>query len=74
MEEKNALWENLSDAGCDRELAERFLSLMEQGKEGEALGLLAQHRKALLEHCHTAERKIDCLDYLVYQVNKQVKK
>lgn len=74
MEDKDALLENLADAGCDRELAEQFLSLVRQGREREALGLLAQHRKTLLEHCHTAEKKIDCLDYLVYNLEQKAKK
>ena len=71
MEDKDALLENLADAGCDRELTEQFLSLVRQGRKGEALGLLAQHRKTLLEHCYTAEKKIDCLDYLVYHMGRQ---
>jgi len=73
LKDNGALLENLADAGCDKELAERFLSLVRQGREEEALGLLAQHRKTLLEHCHTAEKKIDCLDYLVYHMGKQAK-
>ena len=35
--------------------------------------LLAGHRKKLLDHCHAAEKKIDCLDYLVYQMEKKTK-
>lgn len=73
MEGKDALRQNLMDAGCDPALTERFLSLTEQGQEREALALLAQHRKSLLERCHMAERKIDCLDYLVYHMEKQAK-
>ena len=66
--------QNLADAGCDAALTEQFLSLIEQGRENEARTLLAGHRKDLLEHCHTAEKKIDCLDYLVYQMEKNSKK
>lgn len=65
--------QNLIDAGCDAALTEQFLSLTGQGRENEALTLLARHRKNLLEYCHTAEKKIDCLDYLVYQMEKNVK-
>lgn len=65
--------ENLSDAGCDAELTERFLSLVDQGQEKEALALLSRHRKCLLEHCHVAEKKIDCLDYLIHQMEKRAK-
>lgn len=73
MKDNGALLENLADAGCGRELAEQFLSLVGQGREEEALGLLAQHRKTLLEHCHRAEKKIDCLDYLVYNIEQKAK-
>lgn len=73
MYEKQALMQNLIDAGCDTALTEQFVSLVEQGQEKDALALLAKHRKNLLEHCHAAERKIDCLDYLVYHMEKQTK-
>lgn len=67
MNKKQALIQNLTDAGCDATLKERFIALVELGQEKEALILLAKHRKTLLEHCHVAEKQIDCLDYLVYQ-------
>ena len=73
MEDKEVLRQNLVDAGCDPVLTERFILLTGQGREKEALALLAKHRKNLLEHCHTAERKIDCLDYLVYHMEKKAK-
>lgn len=60
MEDKDALQQNLMDAGCDPALTGRFLLLTEQGREKEALALLARHRKNLLDCCHTAEKKIDC--------------
>ena len=43
------------------------------GRRGEAekLQLLAQHRKCLLEKVHREERRIQCLDYLVYQMEKE---
>ena len=74
MDEKQALIQNLTDAGCDAALQERFVSLARQGRKKEALALLAGHRGALLEHCHAAERKIECLDYLVYQMEQRTKK
>lgn len=68
------LRENLLDAGCDTELIERFMALTGQGKEREALALLAKHRKHLLDCCHAEQKKIDCLDYLVYQIKKEARK
>ncbi len=65
------LRENLADAGCGEELTGRFLALVEQGKTREALALLSGHRKALLDCCHAEQKKIDCLDYLVYRLEKE---
>lgn len=73
MEDKQAVVQNLMDAGCDAALTDQFLSLVEQGREEAALALLAKHRRCLLERCHRAEKKIDCLDYLVYQMEKKAK-
>ncbi len=67
------LRENLADAGCGEELTQRFMALVEQGKTREALALLTGHRKALLDCCHAEQKKIDCLDYLVYRMEKEVK-
>ena len=35
--------------------------------------ILSQHRRALLDVIHENERRIDCLDYLIYQIEKQGK-
>ena len=66
-----ALTQNLADAGCSEALICRFLSLYGADKEKEALTLLAEHRKRLLDCCHAEERKIQCLDYLVYQIQQK---
>ena len=67
---QGSLRENLLDAGCDPELTERFLALIGQGKEQEALALLTGHRKYLLDCCHAEQKKIDCLDYLLYRMER----
>ena len=59
------------DAGCCRETVERFLALGDAGDVQGQLQLLAQHRKCLLEKVHREERRIQCLDYLVYQMEKE---
>ena len=63
--------QNLKDAGCCRETVERFLALGDAGDVQGQLQLLAQHRKCLLEKVHREERRIQCLDYLVYQMEKE---
>lgn len=62
--------ENLKDSGCSGELAERVIQLIKCGHINEALQLLLNHRKTVLDNCHAEQKKIDCLDYLVYQLEK----
>ena len=66
-----ALLDNLEDAGCDAQFAERFLALEQSGQYREQLRLLSGHRQQLLDCLHREERRIDCLDYLVYQLEKR---
>ncbi len=65
------LLDNLEDAGCGPEFAERFLALERSGQYREQLRLLSTHRRHLLDCLHQDERRIDCLDYLVYQLEKR---
>ena len=66
-----ALLDNLEDAGCDAQFAERFLALEQAGQYQEQLKLLSHHRRQLLDSLHREGRRIDCLDYLVYQLEKR---
>lgn len=63
--------QNLKDAGCSSRCVEEFLSLEREGKTQEQLKLLSAHRKRLLDRIHEGEKQIDCLDYLVYQIDKR---
>ena len=67
------LQENLKDAGCDPDMIRRCEILVQGEKRGELMRVLSQHRRALLDAVHENERRIDCLDYLVYQLEKQAK-
>lgn len=65
-----AVVQNLKDAGCDRETVERFMVLEETGQTREQIALLSKHREQLLDKVHQEEKRIDCLDYLIYQIQK----
>ncbi len=65
------LYQNLMDAGCGRETVQQCIALSQNGKTSELLRLLAGHRKALLDAVHRNQKQIDCLDYLVYQTEKE---
>ena len=65
------LRENLKDAGCDLDMIRRCEVLVQSAKQGELIQVLSLHRRALLDVVHKNERRIDCLDYLIYQIEKQ---
>lgn len=60
---------NLVDAGCDNELIDQFIDLLKNGKKEAGLSLLTKHRSFLLDCYHADQKKIDCLDYLIYKMN-----
>ncbi len=70
---REAIIQNLKDAGCAPEQIEEFLACMEAHKSKAELELLADHRDCLLEEVHRCQKKIDCLDYLTYQLKKEKK-
>lgn len=67
---EEAVIQNLKDAGCSEGLIGQFQECCRQGKEKEGIRLLRKHRDALLDAMHREQKRIDCLDYLLYQINK----
>ncbi len=67
---KEAVIQNLKDAGCAPDIIECCVACMEQGKKKELLKRLEEHRTGLLRKVHEEEKHIDCLDYLVYQIGR----
>ena len=63
--------QNLKDAGCTDEMVEKFMILQDSDDEEQQMRLLSCHRKHLLEKLHMDEKQIDCLDYLIYQMQKK---
>ncbi len=62
---------NLTDAGCDKHLIEQFLKLEQKQKRKEQYQLLSRYRGYLLERLHQEQYKIDCLDHMVYSMQKE---
>jgi len=65
------LRQNLVDAGCGQEIVERCMDLAQQKRTREMKHILACHRQTLLDTLHADEKRIDCLDYLVFTIDKE---
>lgn len=69
---RESIIQNLRDAGCNEQLIEQFLTDVDSGNTREALSLLAQHRESLLQQFHKCDNCICCLDYLVFQLEREL--
>lgn len=70
MQRNKELEQNLRDAGCTAKVIELFFSYMEKNEKEKQRLLLEEHRRKLLDDVHAGEKKISCLDYLMYQMQK----
>lgn len=67
---KEHLIKRLKEIDCDEKLIE---TITEQiiNKDTETVRLLLRrHRRALMDRLHENEKKVDDLDLLIYQINK----
>lgn len=67
---KGILRQNLIDAGCDLEIVQQCMDLAQGQRIEEMKRILTQHRRTLLDTVHAEQKKIDCLDYLFYKMEK----
>jgi hypothetical protein len=70
---EEALLQNLEDAGCASDVIESFMQKHEQSKLSEQLKILTKQRCLLLDDVRSTQRKIDCLDYLIYRLKHEAK-
>lgn len=68
--QEQAVITNLADAGCDKEQIERFMDFLKSCRKEAGLSLLAKHHRFLLDCYHADQKKIGCLDYLIYKMNQ----
>mgnify|MGYP003623757682 CR=1 FL=1 len=71
MGKEDAVIQNLMDAGCTQDVIERFMSCCQEWGSKEPMRLLAVQRNKLICQIRDGQRKLDCLDYLIYQWKKE---
>ena len=65
---RESVIQNLEDPGCETEMIRNFLGWFDKGQQAKQLELLEHQREYLLGRVHMDERRISCLDYLIYQI------
>ena len=73
MSVKEQLVQGLSDAGCSTETAERIGILYEAGSYDEVLHQMKKQRCVLIEQMHESQRRVDRMDFLIRNQEKQMK-
>lgn len=63
------IFQNLEGAGCDDETTQKCMTFALE----KMLPILVIHRKKLLNAVHSGQKKIDCLDYLIYKIQKETR-
>lgn len=63
--------ENLIDIDCDENQINSFIEYLEEDNLNKMFKLLKIHRYNILDKIHVEQRKLDHLDYLVYQLKKE---
>ena len=71
MSIEESIIQNLKDAGCNKSQIEEFMSYAGKHERNNVLKLLRQQRDLLLNGLHEKQRMIECLDYMVYQIQKE---
>mgnify|MGYP001623113806 FL=1 len=67
---RTSVEQNLLDAGCCEEEIARFQACAARGNICGQVQILEARRRALLEEVHANEKRIHCLDYLIYRTRK----
>ena len=65
------VYQNLKDAGCDKQTTEECMTLVKKWDYNGLLPILFKYRKALLGTVRLGQKQIDCLDYLIYKIQKE---
>ena len=68
---REAVLQNLKDAGCTPDIIARFMTCQDAGKTKDSLRVLATQRAVLLDEVHASQAKLDCLDHLIYKLRKE---
>ncbi|MCM1316257.1 MAG: hypothetical protein NC205_08245 [Prevotella sp.] len=64
--------QNLIDSGIDKTIAEKYTQQLLDGNASDTIVFLRKHRKNLLDEVHKNQKQIDCLDFLLYQLRKEL--
>lgn len=70
MNTREKTLQGLKDCGCAESQYEEYLCC---ASRGEKLRFLRTQRKSIMDDLHTAQKQVDCIDYLIREVERGLK-
>lgn len=68
MDKKELLLQNLRDAGCNEAQVQSCMLQMQNWRTRDLLPFLVKHKNDLMREIHSRQKEVDCVDYLLYQI------
>ncbi|NYB72960.1 hypothetical protein HZF24_02260 [Sedimentibacter hydroxybenzoicus DSM 7310] len=62
---------NLKDAGCLDNIIKQFMDFYKENNTPELKRILSGQRHLLLDEVHDSQRRLYCLDYLIYTLKNK---
>ena len=72
MEQLEKMTTALSDAGCGQEAIAKAERLLAAGQSEDLIRHLRLCRCDLMDDLHERQRRVDCMDYLIRQTEKEM--
>jgi hypothetical protein len=67
---KQNMEERLQELDCDENMIETVMDRLIVGDKETARMFWRRHRKTLMDNMHESQKKVDDLDFLIYQIDK----
>lgn len=67
---KDAITQNLRDAGCQESFIKSFLDSLDHCTPAEQERMLERERRCILDKVHDEQKKLDRFDYLRYTLRR----
>lgn len=74
MQDSRDMMQNLRDIGCGEEMTARIFGLYQAGYVDDAVRSLRVFRGKLMDDLHERQSRVDCLDFLVRRLQKDIRK
>ena len=71
LNKEELLLQNLKDAGCDEKLIKICVDFIQEEKTEELKKILSSHKNKMMKDIRTKQKEVDCLDYLLYSLEKK---